>query len=134
MPFGNEAVTRQFRNQNVAMKSIASDIGSATATGGAATLNKTMGKVTTNASSAASDATYTLTITNSEVSAEDMAFVSFTLASGTATNVSVKDVLCGNGTLTIVLQNPHDATAWSSAIFIVSFMIVKAISGVSENT
>jgi len=127
MPTGPEVNNDFNRNQRLSMQGIASEIGAATATSGTATLSDLMGKVTTDASSAAADATYTLTLTNTKVAAGDMAFASVTLSSGTAAGVAVKDVLCGSETLTIVLVNTDADTAWSSAAFIISYMVIKGL-------
>ncbi len=128
--FGFEGVEKIFRNMILAIRGFASDIGSATATAGAATLSDTVGTIRTDASSAAADATYTLTLTDDKIAAGDIAFASVHLVSGTAESVAVKDVVCAAGTLTIVLMNSHNANAWSSAVFDISFVVVKALSGV----
>lgn len=128
--FGFEGVEKIFRNMILAIRGFASDIGSATAASGAATLADTIGTVRTDASSAAADAAYTLTITDTKVAAGDIAFASAHLVSGTAASVAVKDVVCGDGTITIVLMNSHNTASWSSAVFDISFIVVKALSGV----
>lgn len=128
MPTGEFGVNDQFRNMQVNVTTLGSEFGTGTASAGAVTLAAYAGKITTNTSSAAADAAYTLTITNSKVVAADMAFVSVTLSSGTAAAYAVKDVLCGAGTLTIQIVNTHASTAWTNAVFIVSFEVRKALT------
>jgi hypothetical protein len=126
MAFGPELTEKSRRNFAFAVRGLASDISTGTATSGAVTLNDLAGKITTDVSSAADGAEYTLTITNASVAAADMAFASATLSSGTANGFAVSDILCGAGTLTITITNTN-ASAWSSAVFVVSFFVVKAL-------
>lgn len=123
---------KQTRNMVVQARAMGTDLSSGTCTDssgdGVITLNALAGKITTVADSAAADAGYSITITNSEVAAEDMAFASVTLASGTAQSYHIQDILCEDGTLTITIQNGDADTAWSSAVFVVSFFVVKALT------
>jgi hypothetical protein len=127
MPTGEFGIWDEHRNQQLNYAVHGTDIATGTATAGAITQNAYAGKITTDASSAASDAEYTLTITNNKIAAADMVFVSFRLSSGTANNVSLKSVTPAAGSVAIELQNPHDADAWSSAIFVISYFVVKAL-------
>lgn len=132
MPYGVGRTDFKNREMVTGQRGWGTDISTGTCTDssgdGIITMNDLAGKITTVADGAAADATYTITVTNSEVAAADMAFVSVTLSSGTAANFAVKDVLCGAGTLTIVIQNSHNTAAWSNAVFVVSFFVVKALS------
>lgn len=127
MPTGEFGVWDVHRNQQLNYTARGAEISTGTASAGAVTLNAYNGKVTTNTSSAAADAAYTLTITNNKVAAADMAFVSVTLSSGTAAAYTVQDVLCGAGSLTIKILNTHASTAWTNAVFVVSYFVVKAL-------
>lgn len=96
-----------------------------TAAAGAVTLAGLNGKVTTEALTTAQNASYTLTITNSQVAAADTAFVS--LANGTnsqGTPVVVR-VTPGAGTLTIIVKNMHDSAQALNGTLVVSFFVVK---------
>lgn len=99
--------------------------GTASATAGAATLSKSAGKVTSEAITTAAAALYTLTITNTQVAAADLAFAS--VANGTNTQGSpiIEKVTAGAGTLTILVRNAHASQAFNGTI-VVSFMVVKA--------
>lgn len=127
MPTGVFGIWDEHRNQQVNHAVLGTEISTGTATAGAVTMNAYAGKVTTDASDAASDASYTLTITNDKIAAEDMVFVSVALDSGTAANASLKSVTPDDGSVVILIQNPHDADAWNDAVFVVSFFVVKAL-------
>lgn len=88
--------------------------GTATATAGAATLNTQSGVVTSESLTTAAGATYTLTITNNQVAATDLAFASVT-TSGNGSPVVAK-VTPGAGSLVIVVQNAHASAAFSSTL------------------
>jgi hypothetical protein len=101
------------------------EIGTVTAAAGAATLNKPAGVVTTEALTQAQNATYTLTLTNSAISATDMVFVS--LANGTNTQGTpvVVRVTPANGSVVILVKNMHDAAQALNGTLVLSFTVVK---------
>lgn len=87
--------------------SFAIDSGTKTATAiaGAATLNKASGIITSEALTTIAGATYTLTITDSSVTASDMVFASVWLGTGTTGTPVVTTVKPGAGSIQIVIQN-----------------------------
>lgn len=95
--------------------------GTATATGGAATLNNRFGKVTSEALTTAQNGVYTLTITNSAITADDIVMAS--VANGTNTQGSpvVTRVQPGNGTLVILVANLHASAQALNGTIVVSF-------------
>lgn len=99
----------------------------ASATAGAATLNKPSGIVTSEAltTAAAGAATYTLTITNSEVIATDI--VQVTLGFGTNTNGSpvLVSAVAGAGTIVCKVMNVHASAALNGTLTF-AFVIWKA--------
>ena len=103
------------------------DVGTktATATAGAATLNKRSGKVTSESLTTAAGADYTLTITNSAIAATDLVFPS--VAKGTATEGTPQIVSTtpGAGSLVIVVRNVHASQAFNGTI-LVSFVALAA--------
>ncbi len=105
---------------------IDADSGTASATAGAATLNKMAGKITTEALTTAQNAAYTLTLTNSAIAAADMVFV--TIANGTNTQGTpvVLRVTPAAGSVAIVIGNRHDAAQALNGTLVVSFLVVKA--------
>lgn len=95
--------------------------GTATATAGAATLNNRFGKVTTEALATAQNGVYTLTITNSAITADDLPFAS--VANGTNTQGSpvVTRVQAAAGSLVILVANLHASAQAFNGTLVVSF-------------
>lgn len=96
----------------------------ATATSGAATLNKSSGIVTSEALTTAAGSTYTLTLTNSAIAAGDIPMVSID-SNGTAGIPSLTSAKCTANTLTVIVTNIHATAAFNAAIKI-QFAILKA--------
>jgi hypothetical protein len=90
--------------------------GTATAVAGAATLNNRFGVVTSEAITTAAGSTYTLTLTNSEVQAGDIAMASVSLGAGSAGTPVVCGVTATAGQLKVVVQNVHASAAFNAAI------------------
>lgn len=103
---------------------IFSDAGTATATAGAATLNKMSGKVTSEALTTAADATYTLTLTNSTVAASDLVFASVTNGTNTGGVPVIGQVTPGAGSVVITVEN-EGAVAFNGTV-VISFLKVDA--------
>lgn len=103
------------------------DVGTktATATAGAATLNKSSGKVTSEALTTAAGATYTLTITNSTVAAADIVLASVAFGTSTTGTPTVSRVTPGAGSLVIIVRNA-DASAAFNGTIVVSYAVLKA--------
>lgn len=104
---------------------INSDSGTATASAGAATVNKMAGVVTSESLTTAGLAAYTLTLTNSVIAAADMVFVSVADGSNTQGTVVVGRVTPGSGSCTILIQNVHASQALNGTV-VISFLVVKA--------
>jgi hypothetical protein len=90
--------------------------GTATATAGAATLNNRFGKVTSESLSTAAGALYTLTITNSQISATDQVMASVGYGTANAGTPNVARVEPAAGSLVIVIQNIHGSAALNGTI------------------
>lgn len=99
--------------------SLAIDSGTktATATAGAATLNKSAGVVT-------SEANYTLTITDSAIAAADQVFASVSFGSATAGTPEISTVTPAAGSVVIVVHNATGAAALNGTIK-VAFATIK---------
>jgi hypothetical protein len=97
----------------------------AAATAGAATLNQLKGKITSEALTTAAGAAYTLTLTNSEIAANDIVLVS--VANGTNTQGVVVQGLVtpAAGSCVITVQNEHASQALNGTL-VVSFSVIKA--------
>lgn len=94
------------------------------ASGGAATLNKDAGVVTSEALTTAAGATYTLTLTNSSIAAADQVFASVQYGSATAGMPCITRVTPGSGSVVIIVQNIHASAALDGTIKI-AFMVLK---------
>ena len=96
----------------------------ATATGGAATLSKNSGVITSEALTTAAGATYTLTLTNTTIAATDQVFASVMYGTATAGMPVVTRVTPGSGSVVIIVQNIHASAALDGTIKI-SFLVVQ---------
>jgi hypothetical protein len=105
--------------------SLGSGTKTATATAGAATLNQPSGKITTEALVTAAGATYTLTITNNQIAATDIAFASPAFGTSTTGETGIVRVTPGAGTLTIIVKNTHASAAFNGTL-VISYAIVKS--------
>lgn len=88
----------------------------ATASGGAATLAKNAGVITSEALSTAAGATYTLTLTNTTIAAADQVMASVSLGSATTGMPAITTVTPGAGSVVIVVQNIHASAALNGTI------------------
>lgn len=99
--------------------------GTASASAGAATLNKTAGKITTEALTTAAAGTYTLTLTNSVIAATDMVFASVTDGTATAGTPMIEKITPGSGSVVIRVKNDHATNAFDGTL-VISFLVIKA--------
>ena len=100
------------------------DNGLATAVAGAATLNQSAGVVTSEALVTAFGADYVLTLTNSQVAAADLVFVSVNNGTNTTEGLAVNRVTPAAGSVAIRIRNTNAAAALNGTIKI-SFQVVK---------
>lgn len=104
--------------------SIVGDRGTATASAGAATLNKMCGTITSEALTTAAGADYTLTLTNTVIAATSLVFVSLDNGTNTTTPIYVRLVTPSAGSVAIVVRNAHGASALNGTIK-VNFLVIK---------
>ncbi len=95
---------------------LGTDTGTATSTAGAATINYQCGIITTEALTTAAGATYTMTLTNSAISASSIVLV--TVGKGTATTGEpvVQFVTPASGSCVILIRNVAAAAALNGTI------------------
>ena len=86
-------------------KALLGNTGTATATAGAATSNTQRGTITTEALTIAAGADYTLTLTNSKVSASSQVFVEVDNGTNTTAPVYKRLVTPGAGSVVIIIRN-----------------------------
>lgn len=96
----------------------------ATATSGAATLNKMAGAITSESLTTAAGAEYTLTLTNSSVAAADQVFASVRLGTATTGSPAVVTITPGAGQVVIIVQNIAASAALNGTI-VISFVVFK---------
>ena len=96
----------------------------ATASSGAATLNKMAGVITTESLTTAGLADYTLTLTNSDIAATDQVFVSIGNGTNSAGDPVQGAVTPGAGSVVIVVRNAHATNALNGTLKI-AFMVLK---------
>lgn len=97
----------------------------ATATGGAATLNAPSGKVTSAALTTAQNAFYTLTLTNSSVAAADKVFASVANGTNSQGTPMVEKITPAAGSVVIRIVNKHATAEALNGTLVVSFLVVK---------
>ena len=88
----------------------------ASATAGAATLNKPSGVITSEALTTAAAATYTLTLTNSEIAATSQVLVTVGNGTNSAGLPVLATVTPASGSVVIVVRNAHAANALNGTI------------------
>lgn len=96
----------------------------ASATAGAATLNKMAGVITSEALTTAAGADYTLTLTNSDIAAADQVFASVSLGTATTGTPVITTTKAAAGSVAIIIQNIH-ATAALNGTVKIAFMVLK---------
>lgn len=97
----------------------------AAATAGAATLNKSSGRITSEALTTAAGASYALTLTNSKIAAGDLVFASVQFGTSTTGIPVISSVAESAGQVIIKVENNDLAAAFNGTIKI-SFFVVKA--------
>lgn len=97
----------------------------ATASTGAATLNKSSGKITSEALTTAAGASYTLTLTDSMIAAADQVYASVDTGTNTTVGLEIGRVTPTAGGAVIVVWNRHASAALNGTI-VVSFMVLKS--------
>lgn len=100
--------------------------GTATATGGAATLNNRFGKVTSEALATAQNGVYTLTITNSAIRASDIVMASVANGTNTQGTPTITRVQPAAGSLVILVSNLHASAQALNGTIVISFAALGA--------
>jgi hypothetical protein len=120
------SLTTVTTSSEATLQSVKLDTGTktATASAGAATLNKSSGIITTEALTTAAGAAYTLVLTNNQIAAGDLAVVSVD-ANGSTGTPHVSSAKTTANTLTVVITNIHATVAFNAALKI-AFAIFKA--------
>lgn len=120
-------VTGDVAAVNATATNLTLDTGTKTAeaSAGAATLNKTSGKITTEALTTAAAAAYTLTLTNSAIEADDIVLASVANGTNTAGTPVVGRITPAAGSATIEISNEHASAAFDGTL-VISYAVIKA--------
>lgn len=100
------------------------DKGTATASGGAATLNQHAGKITSEAIVTAAGADYVLTLTNSLIAATSLILATADNGTNTTEGLAVNRVTPGAGSATIRVRNTHASSALNGTI-VITFVVLN---------
>lgn len=127
MATGFESREDAYRNMQLSVRGIGSDIGTGTTSSSAVTINDLVGLITTEALTTAQNAIETITLTNSKIAVGDLVFV--TVANGTNTQgtMVVSEVTPAAGSCTILIANKHATSEAANGTLKVGFMVVKAL-------
>lgn len=127
MPTGPELNDGRFRNFRMAVQGLATEIGTATASSGAATLSDLCGLITTEALTTAQNAIYTLTITNPKVAAGDLVFAHVYDGTNTQGTPTITRITPGSSSIVIKVNNLHASAEALNGTLKIGFMVVKAL-------
>lgn len=100
------------------------DSGTAAATAGAATLNKQSGTITSESITTAAGASYTLTLTNSVVTAASRVFASADNGTNSQGELTVARITPAAGSVVILVKNVHASQALNGTIKINFFCVL----------
>ncbi len=127
LPGGTSGRDGRGAKSSLVMAALESGVATATATSGAATCNGMAGIVTTETITTAAASTYSLTVTNNQVTVGDVVQASVCNDTNTQGTPTVATVTEAAGAFTAVVQNIHSATAFSGTLK-VKFMILKNLA------
>ena len=127
MPTGPEVNNDLYRNQRMSMQGIATEVGTATASSAAATLNDLAGLITSEALTTAQNAFYTLTLTNSKIAAGDLVFASVQDGTNTQGTPMIGQIKPAAGSCTIEVINKHASAEAFNGTIKIAFWVVKAL-------
>lgn len=102
---------------------VSNDNGTATASGGAVTLDKQRGVITSEALTTAAGSDYALTLTNSKIGALSNLSVNVFQGSNTTEGLSVQRITVASGSAVIRVRNTHASAAWNGTIKI-AFLVL----------
>lgn len=97
----------------------------ATASAGAATLNKNSGVITTESLTTAATAEYTLTLTNDQIAATDIVLANIVGGTNSAGAPVIRQAVPAAGSVVITVRNVHGTNALNGTLKI-AFAVLKA--------
>jgi len=127
MPTGSQNQEPRFRNMLLEVDGFASEIGTATASAGAATCNDYMCIITSEALTTAQNAKYTLTLTNDKIAAADMLQVTVGNGTNSAGTPILQTATPAAGSATIIVANKHDSAVALNGTLKIYVHVIKAL-------
>jgi hypothetical protein len=110
------------------MAGLGGDIVTGTASAGAVSVEGKVGKITTESLTTAKDAAYTLTVTDTEVVADDIVLASACLGTATTGVPVVGAVTPADGSFTMIVHNKDTGSAAFNGTLKISFLVIKAFA------
>jgi|SRR5882672_976663 len=99
------------------------DIGTATSTAAAATINHTEGQITTEALTTAAVTDYSFTLTNNAIAANSLVFVSANNGTNTIVPIFAHSIVPSAGSVAFKVRNGHASSALNGTL-ILNFLVV----------
>ena len=112
--------------QNFQVESVQVTSTTGTAAAGAVTVTGNSAKITTEALTTAQNATYTLTITDTSITATDYIFTSIANGTNTQGTPMIVRATPAAGSLVILVKNMHDAAQALNGTLVIAFTANKA--------
>lgn len=117
-------MTKVFNRDVVINGQLRQNVGTVTAAAGAATLNRSTGKVTTAALTTAQNAIYTLTLTSDKIKANSLVFASVSDGTNTQGTPMVGQINPADGSATIEVINKHATSEALNGTLEISYFVV----------
>lgn len=127
MATGFESREDAYRNMQLSVRGLGSDMGEGNSLSSAVTINDLFGLITTESLTTAQNAIETITLTNSKIAVGDLVFV--TVANGTNTQGTpmLGLVTPAAGSCVIKVINKHATSEALNGTLKIGFMVVKSI-------
>lgn len=127
MATGFESREDAYRNMQLSVRGLGSDLGTGTTSSSAVTINDLVGLITTESLTTAQNAIETITLTNSKVAAGDLVFVTVGNGTNTQGTPMLGLVTVTANTVVIKVANKHASSEALNGTLKIGFMVVKAI-------
>lgn len=119
------------RNKVLGMAGLGGDFVSGTASSGAVTVTGKVGKITSESLSTAKDGAYTLTMTNTDIGADDIVLAAVSLGSATTGVPVMGTVAPAANSCVFIVHNKDTGSAAFNGTIIISYLVVKAFAAAS---
>lgn len=128
MARGPDGYDEYHRNQQLAVRGLASDIGTGTAATSAVTINDLVGIITTEDLTTAQNAVETITLTNDKVAVGDIVLASIGNGTNTQGTATVTSVSVAASEVVFKISNLHASAEALNGTLRISFAVIKALA------